>query len=153
MAECSESTGTISAPFSFALAITSGPAQTRVSLFARAMRLPALAAALDSFLAEQGAAEPERSSRSRRRSKPESRPESRETAAPAQESKKEGRHRHRGHRGSGKGNPRGPQGEAPTPAQPVKAAGEAGEKKSTGRRWHHHRGRRKSGGGGSKSAE
>ena len=38
MAECSESTGTISAPFSSARAITMSPAQTRVSLLARAMR-------------------------------------------------------------------------------------------------------------------
>ena len=40
MAECSESTGTISAPFSVARAVTKGPAQTIVSLLARAMRLP-----------------------------------------------------------------------------------------------------------------
>ena len=45
MAECSESTGTISAPFSFARAITRGPAHTRVSLLARATRLPASMAA------------------------------------------------------------------------------------------------------------
>ena len=38
MAECSESTGMISAPLSRARCITSVPAQTRVSLFARAMR-------------------------------------------------------------------------------------------------------------------
>ena len=38
MAECSESTGTISAPFSFARFITISPAHTRVSLLARAMR-------------------------------------------------------------------------------------------------------------------
>ena len=40
MAECSESTGTISAPFSLARSITSSPAHTRVSLLARAMCLP-----------------------------------------------------------------------------------------------------------------
>jgi hypothetical protein len=38
MAECSESTGTISAPRSFALAMTMLPAQTSVSLLASAMR-------------------------------------------------------------------------------------------------------------------
>ena len=38
MAECSESTGTISAPQRSASAITSSPAHTSVSLLARAMR-------------------------------------------------------------------------------------------------------------------
>ena len=38
MAECSESTGTISAPYCSAASITSCPAQTSVSLLARAMR-------------------------------------------------------------------------------------------------------------------
>ena len=38
IAECSESTGTISAPYFFASAMTSSPAQTRVSLLARPMR-------------------------------------------------------------------------------------------------------------------
>ena len=38
MAECSESTGTISAPYVSAASITSWPAQTSVSLLARAMR-------------------------------------------------------------------------------------------------------------------
>ena len=38
MAECSLSTGTISAPWVFAAAMTSSPAQTSVSLLARAMR-------------------------------------------------------------------------------------------------------------------
>ena len=45
MAECSESTGTISAPFSRARSITNGPAHTKVSLLARAMRLPVSMAA------------------------------------------------------------------------------------------------------------
>ena len=45
MAECSESTGTISAPFSFARAMTRSPAQTSVSLLARAMRFFASIAA------------------------------------------------------------------------------------------------------------
>ncbi len=49
MAECSESTGTISAPFSFARAITSSPAHTKVSLLARAMRLPQSMAARVGF--------------------------------------------------------------------------------------------------------
>ena len=38
MAECSESTGTISAPYFLVSAITSSPAHTRVSLLAKAMR-------------------------------------------------------------------------------------------------------------------
>ena len=38
MALCSESTGTMSAPQRSAWAMTSSPAQTRVSLLARAMR-------------------------------------------------------------------------------------------------------------------
>ena len=45
MAECSESTGTISAPRLSAASITSSPAQTSVSLLARAMRLPSRMAA------------------------------------------------------------------------------------------------------------
>ena len=45
MAECSESTGTISAPQRRASAMTSSPAHTMVSLLARAMRLPARMAA------------------------------------------------------------------------------------------------------------
>ena len=45
MAECSESTGTISAPFSFARAMTRSPAHTSVSLLARAMRFFASMAA------------------------------------------------------------------------------------------------------------
>ena len=45
MAECSLSTGTISTPRRRAAAITSSPAQTRVSLLARATRLPASMAA------------------------------------------------------------------------------------------------------------
>ena len=49
IAECSESTGTISAPVSFARRITSSPAQTRVSLLARAMRLRASMAARVGF--------------------------------------------------------------------------------------------------------
>ena len=49
MAECSESTGTISAPFSAARAITMSPAQTRVSLLARAMRFLASMAARVGF--------------------------------------------------------------------------------------------------------
>ena len=40
MAECSESTGMISAPQRCASRMTSSPAQTSVSLFASAMRLP-----------------------------------------------------------------------------------------------------------------
>ena len=49
IAECSESTGTISAPHRFASAITSSPAQTRVSLLARPMRFPARMAARVGF--------------------------------------------------------------------------------------------------------
>ena len=45
IAECSESTGTISAPISSARGMTSSPAHTRVSLFARAMRFLASMAA------------------------------------------------------------------------------------------------------------
>ena len=44
-AECSESTGTTSAPWAAAPSITSSPPQTRVSLLARAMRLPRSTAA------------------------------------------------------------------------------------------------------------
>ena len=40
IAECSESTGTISAPHFWARSITNSPAQTKVSLLAKAMRLP-----------------------------------------------------------------------------------------------------------------
>ena len=40
MAECSLSTGTMSAPYAAAWAITSSPAHTSVSLLARAMRRP-----------------------------------------------------------------------------------------------------------------
>ena len=49
MAECSESTGTISAPKRSAASITSSPAQTRVSLLARAMRFFSLMAASVGF--------------------------------------------------------------------------------------------------------
>ena len=49
MAECSESTGMISTPSCFASRITSSPAQTRVSLLARPMRLWALMAASVGF--------------------------------------------------------------------------------------------------------
>ena len=49
MAECSESTGTISAPRALARAITISPAQTRVSLLARAMRFFASMAARVGF--------------------------------------------------------------------------------------------------------
>ncbi len=45
MAECSESTGIMSTPFSRADVITSSPAQTRVSLLARAIRFLAAIAA------------------------------------------------------------------------------------------------------------
>ena len=45
MAECSLSTGMISAPYFSAAAITSSPAHTRVSLLARATRLPCSMAA------------------------------------------------------------------------------------------------------------
>ncbi len=45
MAECSESTGRSLTPFFFASAVTSAPAQTRVSLLARAMVFPASMAA------------------------------------------------------------------------------------------------------------
>ena len=45
MAECSESTGTISAPYFCAVSMTSSPAQTNVSLFASAIRFPARIAA------------------------------------------------------------------------------------------------------------
>ena len=46
MAECSLSTGMISAPYRLAASITSSPAQTRVSLLAKATRLPASMAAM-----------------------------------------------------------------------------------------------------------
>ena len=49
IAECSESTGMISALYFFASAITSWPAQTRVSLLARPMRLWARIAAKVGF--------------------------------------------------------------------------------------------------------
>ena len=120
----------------------------------------ALAAALDSFLAEQGAEPAEAEQRPARRgrnrrsgSRPAANPEARtapdpETGEPRKEG---GRHRHRSHhRGSGKGS-----GETSPPAAPTeeKAAGE-GKKASSGRRWHRHRGHRKPSGGGSpKSAE
>ena len=45
-AECSESTGRISAPKSWASSITSSPPHTKVSLLARAMRLPSRMAAM-----------------------------------------------------------------------------------------------------------
>src|SRR5580698_2148256 len=40
MAECSESTGTTVPPAFFDISSRAGPAQTRLSLFARAMRAP-----------------------------------------------------------------------------------------------------------------
>ena len=46
MAECSLSTGIISAPYFRAASITSSPAHTSVSLLARAIRLPASMAAI-----------------------------------------------------------------------------------------------------------
>ena len=49
MAECSESTGTISAPAASAASMTNSPAQTRVSLLARAMRFFSLMAARVGF--------------------------------------------------------------------------------------------------------
>ena len=49
MAECSESTGTISAPVCAALGITISPAHTRVSLLASAMRFLASIAASVGF--------------------------------------------------------------------------------------------------------
>ncbi len=124
----------------------------------------ALAAALDSFMAEQtGDAAREqadrvssRRSRSRRGSgKPAEAKQQPPKAAvpdgadqPAQ--KKEGgghRHRHRGHRGGGSKSAQPGEARSPAPQAPQPKPSEGGEKKSSGRRWHHHRGRRKSGGG------
>ena len=132
----------------------------------------ALAAALDSFLAEQkteAALEHEagrNASRRRRGGKaaagdqgkqqgkaqqPEP-PKKEEPAKKEEPPKKEGRHRsHRGHRGKpaqpGETRHTAPQPAANQPKHPNPKTSETGEKKAPNRRWHHHRGHRRSSGG------
>ena len=131
----------------------------------------ALAAALDSFLAEQeseAAREHEagRNAARRRRSggnrsaaaaEQNRQPNSQEKEARQDQPKKEGggrRRSHRGHRGGGKsGQSEETRQAAPQPAAqskqsaPKTKAGDTGEKKAPNRRWYHHRGHRRSGGG------
>ena len=111
----------------------------------------ALAAALDSFLAEQtGTREQERvprRTRSRKARPAEGVQPPAEEETEARERKKENhRHRHRSHRSGGMPHP---QGEAKAAAQsaPQAKSAEGGEKKTDRRRWYHHRGRKKPGGG------